>query len=67
MKALRITQSRSLIGSSLRQRRTMKALGLRRVNHSVTHSDTPVIQGMLKKVNHLVQVDEFSAQETKSN
>lgn len=67
MKTLQITQSRSLIGSSLRQRRTMKALGLRRVNHSVIHSDTPVIQGMLKKVDHLVHVDEFSAQETKSN
>ena len=69
MKLLKITQSRSLIGSSGRQRQTIEALGLRRVNHSVTHADTPIIQGMLKKVNHLVRVDELSSDEleTESN
>ena len=61
--SLKITQSRSLIGSSGRQRRTMKALGLRRLHHTVTHRDTPVIRGMVHSVSHLVKVEEITAQE----
>lgn len=64
--SLKITQSRSLIGSSGRQCRTMKALGLRRIRHTVTHQDTPVIRGMLRKVSHLVQVEEVIAQDRES-
>ncbi|MCY4159093.1 MAG: 50S ribosomal protein L30 [Bacteroidetes bacterium] len=69
MTALKITQSRSLIGSSGRQRQTIKALGLRRMHHSVTRSDTPVIRGMLRVVSHLVEVEEVidQEQETESN
>ena len=55
---LKITQTRSLIHSSGRQRRTMEALGLRRIRHSVKHEDTPVIRGMIDKVRHLVEVEE---------
>ena len=57
---LKITQVRSLIGSSERQRRTMRALGLRRIRHSVTHNDTDVIRGMVRIVNHLVTVESVS-------
>ncbi len=60
--SLKITQSRSLIGASGRQRRTMEALGLRRIHHTVEHSDTPVIRGMLRVVSHLIQVEEVAAQ-----
>lgn len=55
---LKITQTRSVIHSSGKQRRTLEALGLRRMHHTVTHEDTPVIRGMIDKVNHLVEVDE---------
>ncbi len=61
--SLKIIQSRSLIGSSGRQRRTMRALGLRRLHHSVTHRDTPVIRGMVDSVSHLVKIEEITAQE----
>ena len=63
--SLKITQSRSLIGSSRRQRQTMEALGLRRMHHSVTHEDTPVIRGMVRTVSHLVQVEKTVVKEHK--
>lgn len=53
---IEITQIRSLIGCSPPQRRTVRALGLRRPNHMVTHPDRPEIRGMLSKVAHLVEV-----------
>ena len=55
---LKITQTRSVIHSSARQRGTLKALGLRRMHHSVEHEDSPVIRGMIDKVRHLVNVEE---------
>lgn len=55
---LKITQVRSLIGSSERQRRNMRALGLRRMHQSVSHRDTATIRGMVKAVNHLVAVEQ---------
>ena len=55
---LAITQVRSLINATERQRRTMRALGLRRIRHTVRHKDTPVIRGMIRAVHHLVQVCE---------
>ncbi len=55
---LRITQVRSLIGSKQDQRRTMQALGLKRIRHSVTQPDRPEIRGMIAKVSHLVEVAE---------
>lgn len=61
MAKLKITQVRSLIDEQARLRRTMQALGLRRPHHSVTHEDTPQIRGMLRKVSHLVDVDEVEA------
>jgi large subunit ribosomal protein L30 len=55
---LRITLVKSPIGYSQRQKDTVRALGLRRLNQTVEHGDSPVIRGMVAKVSHLVQVDE---------
>ena len=57
MAKIRITQLRSAIGTKPRQRATLKALGLRRIRHQVVQEDSPVIEGMLKKVGHLVHVE----------
>lgn len=57
-KVLRITQVRSLIGAQERQKRTVRALGLRRIRHTVEHADTPQIRGMIRKVQHLIHVEE---------
>ncbi len=58
MKKLKITQVRSTIDKPLDQKRTIKALGLGRINRSVIHDDTPQIRGMIRKVSHLVKVEE---------
>lgn len=55
-KKLKITQTKSVIDSPKRQRRTMEALGLRRMHQTVEHDDTPQIRGMIGKVQHLVDV-----------
>jgi len=58
MKKIKITQVRSGIGRPLRQKRTLQALGLKRIRHTVEHDATPQILGMVGKVNHLVTVEE---------
>jgi len=55
---LRITLTKSPIGYSYRQKRTVRALGLRRMHQTVEQKDTPVIRGMIAKVKHLVMVEE---------
>ncbi len=57
-KALRVTLVKSPIGYPERQKRTVRALGLRRLNQTVEHADAPEIRGMITKVSHLVQVEE---------
>lgn len=59
MADLKITWKKSCIGKPQNQRRIIKSLGLRRLNHSVTHADTPTIRGMVNKVSHLVLVEEL--------
>ncbi|MCX8057089.1 MAG: 50S ribosomal protein L30 [Ignavibacteria bacterium] len=59
MKKLKITQIRSIIDRPERQKRTIKALGLGRPNYVVIHNDTPQIRGMIRKVSHLVKVEEI--------
>jgi large subunit ribosomal protein L30 len=56
-KILRITLVKSPIGYTQRQKNTVRALGLRRVNQTVEHADTPAIRGMVTKISHLVQVE----------
>ena len=58
MATLRVTQVRSKIGIKPKQRGTLRALGLRRIDHTVEHADRPEIRGMLAKVPHLVRVEE---------
>ena len=57
-KLLRVTLTKSPIGCSFKQKRTVQALGLRKMNQSVEQKDTPVIRGMIAKVEHLVTVEE---------
>ncbi len=57
-KYVRITLVRSPIGYPLRQKRTVRALGLRRMHQTVEQEDTPVLRGMIAKVAHLVEVEE---------
>ena len=57
-KKLKITQTRSIIDQIEPQKRTIKALGLGRPNYSVTKNDTPQVRGMIRKVIHLVKVEE---------
>ena len=58
MAKIRITQTRSQIGQSERHRGTLRALGLGRIGRTVEHKDTPEVAGMLRKVRHLVQVED---------
>ncbi len=58
MAKIKVTQVRSKIGSSTRQKKTIEALGLRKINHTVEHEATPQILGMVEKVKHLVATEE---------
>jgi large subunit ribosomal protein L30 len=55
---IRVTLMKSGIGYADDQKRTLKALGLRRLNHSVVHADRASVRGMIHKVRHLVRVEE---------
>ncbi len=59
-KKIEIKQIRSVISSKPKQRATMRALGLRKMNAERIHDDNPVIRGMIDKVKHLVEVKEIS-------
>ncbi|MBP3455481.1 MAG: 50S ribosomal protein L30 [Alistipes sp.] len=58
MATLKITQVRSRIGASAQQRKNLDALGLRKINQSVEHSDSDIVKGMLERVKHLVKIEE---------
>ena len=55
MAKVKLTQVKSVIGQTERQRRIMESLGLRKINHSVTHTESPTIRGMITKVAHLIR------------
>ena len=57
MAKIRITQEKSKNGKPERQKRTLEALGIRKLNHSVEHEATPQILGMVEKIRHLVKVE----------
>ena len=57
MSKIRITQIKSKNGKPERQKRTLEALGIRKLNHSVEHEATPQIIGMVEKIRHLVKVE----------
>lgn len=57
MATLKITQVKSRIGASAQQRKNLDALGLKKINQSVEHSDSVIIKGMLDRVKHLVKIE----------
>ena len=59
-KMLKVTLVKSPIGCSRRQKRTIQALGLRKVSQSVSKQDTPALQGMLTQVSHLITIEDVS-------
>lgn len=59
MSKIKITQTRSKIGSTKRQKNTLDALGLKKLNATVEKEVTPQILGMVEKVRHLVKVEEL--------
>jgi large subunit ribosomal protein L30 len=59
MGKIKITQIRSIIDRPENQKLTIKALGLGRPNWEVEHTDTPQIRGMIRKVTHLLKVEEI--------
>ncbi len=59
MAKVRITQVKSKIGSTKRQKATLDALGLRKIRHTIEKEGTPEIMGMINKVNHLVSFEEI--------
>jgi large subunit ribosomal protein L30 len=60
MPKISVTWKKSTIGYSQHQRKIIESLGLRKLNHTVEHESTPSIIGMIKKVNHLIEVKELS-------
>lgn len=59
MAKIKVTQVKSIIDKTQKQKDTIKALGLKRINHSVEHEATPQIMGMVAKVKHIVAVEEL--------
>ncbi|RMF28808.1 MAG: 50S ribosomal protein L30 [Bacteroidetes bacterium] len=59
MGKIRITQVKSIIDRPKKQKDTIRALGLRKIRHSVEHEATPAILGMVDKVRHLVKVEQI--------
>lgn len=57
-KKLRITLVRSAIGYSVKHKATLRAMGLNRMNQTIVQVDSPALQGMLRKVNYLVRIEE---------
>jgi large subunit ribosomal protein L30 len=60
MSSLKVTQTKSVIGALESHKRTVRALGLKRIRDSRIHGDTPQIRGMIRKVRHLVEVEEVN-------
>ena len=58
MSPLKVTQVRSVVGSKQGHKRTVRALGLKRIRDFRVHEDTPQIRGMVQKVQHLVRAEE---------
>jgi len=61
MSTLKVTYRKSAIGYHKSQKATIAALGLKKLNHSVDHQDTPSVRGMIQKVRHLVSINDRAA------
>lgn len=60
MKQIKVTLRRSTIGSTRKQLECVKGLGLRKIGHARTLENTPAVRGMVKKVIHLLDVEEIA-------
>lgn len=60
MKMLKVTLKRGLAGKPEKIKRVVHSLGLKKINQSVTHKNTPSIKGMIHKTSHLIEVQEVS-------
>ena len=58
---LKLTLVRSPIGSLPKHKRTLIALGLRKMHHSVIHYDSPIIQGMIQKIDYMLSIEECAS------
>ncbi len=58
MAKVKVTQIRSVIGRSEKQRQVLRSLGIRRMHHTVELEATPTVMGMINKVRHLVRIEE---------
>lgn len=67
MATLKITQVKSRIGATAQQCKNLDALGLHKINQTVTHSDSVIIKGMLARVNHLVKVETVAEKAAKKS
>ena len=56
-KKITVKQIKSIIGKTKKQISSLKGLGLKKINHKVTLNDTPEIQGMIKKVKHMIEIE----------
>ncbi|MGH7890150.1 MAG: 50S ribosomal protein L30 [Thermodesulfobacteriota bacterium] len=66
-KSLKIKQVKSAIGYSQREKNTIKALGIRRLQQEVIRPNNPQIKGMIEKVKHLLQVEEVKAEKAEKS
>ncbi|MCW8980142.1 MULTISPECIES: 50S ribosomal protein L30 [Altibacter] len=57
MAKIKVTKVKSAINRTQTQKRTLEALGLRKIGQTIEHEDSPAVLGMIKKVNHLVSVE----------
>ncbi len=57
MAKVKVKQVKSAIGATLRQKNTLKALGLKKINQVVEHEVSPQIKGMIQKVQHLIEIE----------
>jgi large subunit ribosomal protein L30 len=58
MAKIKVTQIKSGIGSTKRQKRTLEALGIRKLNNTIEVENSPQVQGMITKVRHLLRIEE---------
>ena len=66
MAKVKVRQVRSSIGQSARHRGTLRALGLGKIGRTAEHAEGPELAGMLRKVRHLVEIDESKASNSKN-
>ncbi|MBC6795109.1 50S ribosomal protein L30 [Corynebacterium macclintockiae] len=60
--ALKITQTKGLVGTKPKQRNSMRSLGLKRIGQAVVREDSPIVRGQINVVRHLVEVEEVAGE-----